>query len=141
MTLSIRRPLAVGALLFSMQGERPDGSVREYRRARSARGRGPGHRHRYARWAERTDRPADETGPLPDSRHDPSTCARRPGGSLRPDRLAYPRTVDARRHHADGCKGQPVVRRGDPVELFVETGSFSVSTEAIAQKTVRWGIG
>ncbi len=32
------------------------------------------------------------------------------------------------------AKAQPVVRRGDPVELFVETGSFSVSTEAIAQE-------
>lgn len=32
------------------------------------------------------------------------------------------------------AKAEPVVRKGDPVELFVETGTFSVSTEAIAQE-------
>jgi flagellar basal body P-ring formation protein FlgA len=32
------------------------------------------------------------------------------------------------------AKALPVVRKGDPVELFVETGSFSVSTGAIAQE-------
>ena len=32
------------------------------------------------------------------------------------------------------AKVQPVVRKGDPVELFVETAGFSVSTEAIAQE-------
>lgn len=31
-------------------------------------------------------------------------------------------------------KAAPIVRKGDPVELFVETGSFSVSTGAIAQE-------
>jgi flagellar basal body P-ring formation protein FlgA len=31
-------------------------------------------------------------------------------------------------------KAPPIVRKGDPVELFVETAGFSVSTEAIAQE-------
>jgi len=31
-------------------------------------------------------------------------------------------------------KAAPVIRKGDPVELFVETAGFSVSTEAIAQE-------
>jgi flagellar basal body P-ring formation protein FlgA len=31
-------------------------------------------------------------------------------------------------------KAEPVVRKGDPVELYVETRGFSVSTEAIAQE-------
>lgn len=35
---------------------------------------------------------------------------------------------------AAAVKAQPVIRKGDPVELFVETGGFSVSTEAIAQE-------
>jgi flagella basal body P-ring formation protein FlgA len=32
------------------------------------------------------------------------------------------------------AKAQPLVRKGDPVELFVETASFSVSTGVIAQE-------
>jgi len=32
------------------------------------------------------------------------------------------------------AKSRPVVRKGDPVELFVDGGSFSVSTGAIAQE-------
>ena len=32
------------------------------------------------------------------------------------------------------AKASPVVRKGDPVELFVETSSFSVSTGVIAQE-------
>jgi flagella basal body P-ring formation protein FlgA len=32
------------------------------------------------------------------------------------------------------AKADPVVRKGDPVELFVETRTFSVSTGAIAQE-------
>lgn len=32
------------------------------------------------------------------------------------------------------AKAEPVVRKGDPVELAVETASFSVSTNAIAQE-------
>jgi len=35
---------------------------------------------------------------------------------------------------AAAVKATPVVRKGDPVELYVDTGSFSVSTEAIAQE-------
>jgi flagella basal body P-ring formation protein FlgA len=32
------------------------------------------------------------------------------------------------------AKATPLVRKGDPVELFVETGSFSVSTNTVAQE-------
>lgn len=35
---------------------------------------------------------------------------------------------------APAPKAQPIVRKGDPVELFVESAGFSVSTEAIAQE-------
>jgi flagella basal body P-ring formation protein FlgA len=31
-------------------------------------------------------------------------------------------------------KVAPVVRKGDPVQLSVDTGSFSVTTEAVAQE-------
>lgn len=35
---------------------------------------------------------------------------------------------------AAAVKAELVIRKGDPVELYVETGGFSVSTEAIAQE-------